>query len=438
MSAQQPTQEAVTRRAARYIVAGHQVIEDAIADMRGGQLIWTGPRAAAPSGPPSVELGEVALVPGQVNAHSHAFQRMIRGRTQHVGAPHEDFWSWRGRMYEAALQLNPDTMYDIARLAFDEMYSVGVRVVGEFHYIHHQPDGTPYEDVHAMSDAVIRAALDARLHITLLRTAYHTAAPGKPAEGAQRRFSSPDVDTFLAQTVDLEARWAHEPRVNIGVAPHSVRAVAPEWLDEIAQAARQRGWPFHIHACEQRLEVAQSIAAYGKTPIALLHDVGALWEGTTLVHGTHLSSHDLDLIAEAGAMVCACPSTERDLGDGFLPALALLKRGVRLCVGSDSHTILDPWEELRLIEYHERLRYERRCVLTEAHARWYPEHEGARGVADLLLPIGSAHGAQALGVPVERLGLVEIDLTHPAMRGADAHSLTSYITLSMPTGAVRA
>lgn len=439
----EPNAERIT---ARYILSGATIIEDGCLDVVDGVITHVGPASAAPAPPQGAALralGEAAILPGQLNAHSHAFQRVIRGETQHISDDHDDFWSWRGRMYAAAQLLTPESMYTIARLVYDEMRLAGITGVGEFHYVHNRPDGSCYEEPDAMADAVIRAALDAGLRVTLLRVAYHEAGPGRPAEGAQRRFASASAEAFLRDTDRLASRWREEPRVNVGVAPHSVRAVPPGWIKEIAAAARERGWPLHIHACEQRQEIAQSIAAYGVTPIELLADADALGPHTTLVHATHLSARDIDLIAERGAIVCACPTTERDLGDGFLPALALLKRGVRLCVGSDSHTVIDPWEELRLIEYHERLRYERRNVLTEAHARWLPGHTGPRGVADLLMPMGAQHGAQSLGQPGGALvvgapaDLAIADLNHAAMRGVTAGSLTSYVALSMPLSALK-
>jgi formimidoylglutamate deiminase len=441
-----PHPQLTTRHHARYALLDERVIEDACVDTADGLITHVSARADAPALPPdahTIHHGEVALMAGQVNAHSHAFQRAIRGTTQRIGASHEDFWSWRGRMYEAAAALDPDSMHRIARLAYDEMAAAGITSVGEFHYVHHQPDGAPYEVPSAMADAVIEAAREAGLRITLLRVAYHEAAPGKPAEGTQRRFASPSLDAYLTDTLDLAARWRGVDGVQIGVAPHSIRAVPRTWLGPIAQLAAEQGWPLHIHACEQRQEIAQSIAAYGCTPIELLADAGALGPHTTLVHATHLSARDLDLIEAANAIVCACPTTERDLGDGFLPALNLLQRGVRICVGSDSHSVIDPWEELRLIEYHERLRYERRGVLTAAHPRWWPQWEGERGVAELLLLMGARHGAQSIGQGATGLtagqpaDLIACDLTHLAMRGADAASLGAYVTLSMPTGAVR-
>jgi formiminoglutamate deiminase len=391
-------------------------------------------------------LARSVVVPGQVNAHSHAFQRAIRARTQHTTSARDDFWSWRAQMYQVADALTPETIYDVSRQAFEEMRGVGYTSVAEFHYVHHQPDGRRYDDAHVLADAVIRAALDARLRITLLRVAYHEAGPGRAAEGTQLRFVTESVERFLEDTDDLTSRWRGESRVTIGVAPHSARAVPPAWLGPIARFAEDRGCPLHIHVCEQRQEIAQTIAAYGRTPIELLAEHGALTSRTTLVHATHLSARELELIEAAGAIVCACPTTERDLGDGFLPALELLKRGVRICTGSDSHTVINPWEELRLIEYHERLRYERRHILTDAYERWHPEHEGPRSSADLLWPMNTTHGAAACGFK-EGHGALEVgaaadmvalDLDHASLRGVPLEVMSPAICLSMAPDALSA
>ena len=389
--------------------------------------------------PGAMALGAVALVPGQVNAHSHAFQRLIRGRTEYVraGQEEEDFWSWRHHMYQVALTLDEGALDQVARQVFREMLLCGITTVGEFHYVHHQPDGTPYKDPNELAHVVIQAARAVGIRVVLLRVAYERAGFGKPADQMQRRFAEPDVHTYLERVHALAQAWEGTPGVGVGVAPHSIRAVSAGWLGAIT-AGRPTHSVLHIHANEQREEVAQSLEEYGQRPVEVLQRLGVLGPETTLVHATHLSDQELGAIASSGSRVCACPSTERNLGDGFLPAKALVERGVEICLGSDSHTMVDPWEEMRLVEYHERLRFERRNVLFEAAG-------GAerREPATLLWKVGSEHGGASLGVKTGRIqkgwaaDLVALDLEHPSILGADVTSLSSAIVFSAKPGAVR-
>lgn len=435
------------RLVARHVLLEGEFVEGVALDIEGERITAVHRGGAPDDGVPARDLGEVALVPGLVNAHSHAFQRDIRGRTEwlHRDRADEDFWSWRREMYSAALSYSADDLERVARRAFWEMALTGVTAVGEFHYIHHQPDGTPYEDANELAHRVIRAAREVGVRIALLRVAYHRAGYDRPADSMQRRFVEPDVEVYLERLAALEARWRGEPGVSVGAAPHSIRAVPGGWLEAIGRHAAAHGMPLHIHACEQRAEIAQSVAEYGRTPLEVFDDLGLFEARPVLVHATHLSARELDLLAERDAIVCACPTTERNLGDGFLPALALVERGVPICVGSDSHTSIDLWEEVRLVEYHERLRYERRNVLARAWPVWFPALSGVarRDVARLLWPMGSAHGAAAIGLEAGRIApgqladLVALDLEHPSLLGADAGSLLSDVTLSMKTGAVR-
>lgn len=438
------------RLQARYTLLGAEVVEGAAVDVDGGQIVAVHrqrPGGPAPEGGEIVELGEAALVPGLINAHSHAFQRDIRGRTEwlHRNRPREDFWSWREAMYRAALQYTPDELERVARRAYWEMASTGITCVGEFHYLHHQPDGTPYEDPNELAHRVIRAARQVGLRIVLLRVAYHRAGWDRPADPMQRRFVEPDPETYLARLEALQEAWARDPMVTVGAAPHSVRAVPGGWLEAIGERAHDAGWPLHIHACEQRAEIAQCVAEYGRTPPEVLRDLGALGPASTLIHATHLRPRDVEILGESGATVCACPSTERNLGDGFLPALALARAGVPMCLGTDSHTSIDVWEEARLVEYHERLRYERRNVLAQAPARWCPEAPGAerREVARRLWPMATAYGARALGLEGARIepgapaDLVALSLEHPSLLGTDPEALLADLTLSVKPGAVR-
>ena len=277
-----------------------------------------------------------------INAHSHAFQIGLRGAT----AAGEDFWGWREPMYELARSLDPDSIRELSQRAFTEMAAAGYTAVGEFHYVHHQPDGTPYEEPNALALAVLDAARAAGLEIVLLLTAYHRAGPGRPAEPGQRRFCDPSVDAFLGRVDDLRARG-----VRLGVAAHSVRAVPADWLREIAAYAEAHGLPRHVHAAEQPRELDECRAEHGTSPIELLHATGFLGPSTSVVHGIHVSDRDVALLAETQTIVVTCPTTEADLGDGFFPALRYRDAGVRMAIGSDSNLVIDPDLEIREMEW---------------------------------------------------------------------------------------
>lgn len=444
---------------ARYILDPQKTAEDPWAEdawlgVRGDEILGVFAPDALPSRAAKspeferaqrVDLGAVALVPGLVNAHSHAFQRGIRGRTEYlqVGREDEDFWTWRAAMYAAALSYDVERVHRVSRLAFAEMALSGITTVGEFHYLHHQPDGTPYTDPNELAHQVIAAARAVGVRIALLRVGYQRAGFGRAADDAQRRFVEPDVDTYLARTEALRAYWKDAPGVSVGVAPHSIRAVSAAWIRASADFARMHDLVLHIHASEQRREVEESRAEYGKAPIAALADMGALGANTTLVHATHLEDDEFGILQAARAAVCACPSTERNLGDGFLPALQLLQHGVPICLGSDSHTNIDLWEEMRLVEYHERLRHERRNVLATTLTATPDSTRTTRSTAEVLWPMGSKNGARSLNLNAGELtkgqlaDFVAIDLNHIALAESDSQNLLANLVLSMPTGAVR-
>jgi formiminoglutamate deiminase len=301
--------------------------------------------AEAPQG--AVALSGYTL-PGLANAHSHAFQRAFRGKTE-VGRG--TFWTWREEMYAAAARLDPDLYFALARATFGEMALAGVTSVGEFHYVHHAPDGSPYEDPNAMGTAVIAAACEAGIRITLLDTCYLHGGVGVELSEGQRRFSDGAAERW-AERVDA---LAGGPTVRIGAAIHSVRAVVPEEATAVADWAREHEVPLHAHVSEQPDENAASIAAYGRTPTEVLAEAGALGERFTAVHVTHPSQRDRELLGAAGATACFCPTTERNLADGIGQAAALRAAGARLAVGSDSQAVIDLFEEARAIELDERL-----------------------------------------------------------------------------------
>ncbi|OZM77687.1 formimidoylglutamate deiminase [Pseudonocardia sp. MH-G8] len=290
------------------------------------------------------------VLPGFANAHSHAFHRALRGRTHDAGGT---FWTWRERMYAVAARLDPDTYLALARATYAEMALAGVTCVGEFHYLHHGPGGAPYADPNAMGAALVQAAADAGIRLTLLDTCYlaggldvtgHT-----PLDDVQARFGDRDAAAWAAR-VDGFGEHAH---ARVGAAVHSVRAVPADQLADVTAAAAGR--PLHVHLSEQPRENAACQAFYGRTPTALLAEHGVLGPATTAVHATHLSEADIALLGGSGTNVCACPSTEADLADGIGPFRALRAAGSPLAVGTDQHAVVDLLAEARLVECHERL-----------------------------------------------------------------------------------
>jgi formimidoylglutamate deiminase len=341
-------------------------------------------------------------LPALATAHSHAFQRALRGRGQRPVAPGtDDFWTWRGAMYELASSLTPESIHAISLVAFRELARAGVRTVGEFHYVHHQADGTPYDDRTVLAEAVVDAARQAKLRVALLRVAYHRAGPGRVPEPGQRRFCDPTVDDVLRDVETLKARFASDPEVIVGLAPHSVRAVPPAWLAPLSDYAVAHKMPLHMHVAEQVREVEECLAETGRRPVELLADHGVLSERFVAVHATNLAPHEARLLGDARAFACLCPTTERDLGDGLADLGALAVAGVRLCTGVDSHVLVDPIEDLRALETHERLRTRSRVTGAwrglAAPGRGGAGPDLAASPAECLWRAGSVEGALACG-----------------------------------------
>ncbi len=360
-------------------------------------------------------LSGIALLPGFVNAHSHIFQRALRGHTHRPLSRQDTFWTWRRAMYAEAQRLNPDRLYEVALHTYCEMLAAGYTTVGEFHYVHHQPDGQPYTNPNAMSEAILHAGHDAGIRVVLLMTAYAQGGFHRPPEEGQRRFCDASVDAYLARVEALRVAG-----VPLGVAPHSVRAVPEQWFPAIADYSRTHHLPLHVHADEQVAEIEQCQATYGCTPIELLERFSVLGPQTTIVHATHANDTELSLLARHGCTVCVCPTTEGDLGDGIAPYAELLAAKIPLAIGSDSNTRFDPIEELRWAEYSARMRYQRRRVLVA---------DELASPGPLLLDYGTRCGAAALGVetgviaPGRLADFVAIDLNHPMMRGWSADDL---------------
>ena len=322
-------------------------------------------------------------LPGFVNAHSHTFQRRLRGCAE---TPDEgDFWAWRERMIAAAEAETPESVRTTYEPVYREMRAAGFTAVGEFHYLGWES-----------ALAAAYAAEQADIELVLLYVAY--------ARGGSAAFRQPSVDKYLSQVDALRDRG-----LRVGVAPHSVRACPRAWLEAIGAYAARESLPLHVHAAEQPREVEECLAEHGRRPIELLQDTGCLAPHTTVIHATEASDGELDLLAEADARVCLCPTTEANLGDGFAPVERLLERGIAICVGSDSNVRIDPLEELREIE---------------AIAR---RASGRRGVVplDALLGAGADEGAAALGL--DEWPAIEIDTAHPSLQGIDGCDLLAAV-----------
>jgi formimidoylglutamate deiminase len=401
-------------------------------------------------------LGGRALLPGMVNAHSHAFQRVIRGRTEHRSAAASDsFWTWREMMYAAAERLAPEGIYDASRMAFLEMVAGGITTVGEFHYLHRDASGAEYDDPNLLAKEVIRAARDVGLRIALLRVAYARAGFRQPPHERQRRFVEPEPQTYVANTAALAADLARgaesETEVTraawVGVAPHSVRAVGVEHLRAARELAAAHGLPVHMHVAEQPAEVEACLAETGRTPLEFLAREGLVTAAFTAVHAVHITPVEIELLARAGASVCACPTTERNLGDGVVPADSLLDAGAFIALGTDSHAQIDLLEDARELEYHLRLVRLARNVLAPApHTASAPETRAPElsALAARLFACATASGARSVGLrnggaltegsPAD---FFTVDLTDPTIAGAGDEDLLSAIVFSLARAAVR-
>jgi formimidoylglutamate deiminase len=369
-------------------------------------------------------------LPGFVNAHSHTFQRLIRGKAESRRWSGKDFWSWRGTMYHAAAQLTPDDVYDVARMTFLEMLLAGTSTVGEFHYLHTDPMGRPYDDPNLLSKQVIAAATSVGIRIVLLRTAYQRSGYEVELDPGQTRFFESTKD-FLRNMQSLVEEC---PGIRVGVAPHSVRAVALADLEEIAAWANARQLPLHMHVAEQVAENEACVREYGCTPVELLSRCGVLSERFTAVHAIHVQGEELAQMARAGATICSCPTTERNLGDGILAADWAMSVGIRVALGSDSQAQIDPLEDARELDYHLRLRDQQRAVL-----------DGMDGVpiAQRLFECATRNGADALGVPTgvftkgQLADGFTVELDEVSIAGASAESLLPMMVFSLGRSAIR-
>lgn len=376
-----------------------------------------------------VRLKNRALLPGLVNAHSHAFQRVIRGRTERRSQNTTDtFWTWREQMYAAANRLDPEDIYAVSRMAFLEMALTGITAVGEFHYIHHAPDGSEYSDPNLLARQVIRAARDVGIRIALLRVAYARAGYQLPANPLQVRFIEESPDTYLKHLEALLNTPEPDDGMDwIGVAPHSVRAVPLDYLKAIVGFAHEHGLPTHMHVAEQQAEVSACIEEYGRSPVALLETEGLLSKYFTAVHAIHVTPKAIGTMARAGATVCACPTTERNLGDGVVPVDAYFNAGVPVSLGSDSNIQIDLLEDARELEYHLRLQKMARNVLAAQDLFESATISGARS-------IGFNGGKLEHGTPAD---FFTVDLDDPSIAGSSVDDLLTSIVFSLSRTAIR-
>jgi formimidoylglutamate deiminase len=392
-----------------------------------------------------IRLKGRALLPGLVNAHSHAFQRIIRGRTEHrTGSVSDTFWTWREMMYSAATRLTPEDIYDASRMAFLEMALAGITAVGEFHYIHRTPEGAPYDDANVMAREVVRAARDVGLRIALLRVAYARSGYRTESNTRQARFIEAEPETYLQNVERLKAELARTEDAQsawVGLAPHSVRAVPLDYLREVSRYGDKHEMSVHMHVAEQPAEVAACIEEHARAPVRLLADEGLLSDRFTGVHAIHITPEEVRHLARARATVCACPTTERNLGDGVVPADALLEAGVALALGTDSQTQIDLLEDARELEYHLRLqRLERNVLAAQTTAS---SERDLSTLAARLFACATRDGARSIRAPGGELepGLAAdfftVDLDDPSIAGASTDDLLACLLFSLVRTAVR-
>lgn len=370
-----------------------------------------------------------AILPGLVNVHSHAFQRAIRGRTETRTSDRDTFWTWRVAMYHAANRISAEAMYHVARMAFLEMLVSGITTVGEFHYVHHAPGGEPYQPRNRLALEILRAAREVGLRIALLRTAYVRAGWNKPPDPGQDRFLTPRVEDFVTDTGALR-QIANDERAWVGVAPHSLRAVPLDYLLTVADYARANGLPLHMHVAEQPAEVEAVIGEYGCRPVELLHREKLLDERFTAIHAIHITPEEAEFLGNS--QVCACPTSERNLGDGAVPADLLYRAGAKICFGSDSNIQIDLLEDARQLEYHLRMNKLARVILSDRD-----------DLARRLFASATESGARSLDAPGGWLApgraadFFTVDLNDLSIAGADSASLLDQIVFSLERTAIR-
>lgn len=383
----------------------------------------------------TISLPQKALLPGFINVHSHAFQRLIRGKSESRATSGNNFWSWRNTMYHAAARLTPQDIYDVARMAFLEMLRSGITTVGEFHYLHNDPDGHPFDDPNLLSQMTIAAAQSVGIRIVLLRSAYLRSGYQIGIDPGQTRFFESTHD-FLANAESLLFAYQNDSGnpVHIGIAPHSIRAVPLDDLRQLITWANAKQLPVHMHISEQTAENEASHAEYGATPITLLAREGLLTRNLTAVHAIHITDDEIQMMANAGAAICSCPTTERNLGDGILAADKVIRAGIPIALGSDSQAQISPLEDARELDYHLRLSHQERAVLDLIEEQ---------PLASRLFDCATIHGAQSLGIPTGELvnnayaDFFTVDLNHPSIAGNSPEDLLPMIVFGLEPSAIR-
>jgi formimidoylglutamate deiminase len=391
-----------------------------------GKILGTAEKSQSPE-TKVIPLPGRALLPAFVNTHSHSFQRLIRGKAESRSTAGKTFWSWRETMYHAAAHLDPEELYDVARMAFLEMALAGTATVGEFHYLHRAPNGSAYDDGNLLAKKIIAAARSVGLRIVLLRTAYQRSGYELARNPGQTRFFETTRE-FLSNMAALAQQFNACPDlIGFGVAPHSIRAVPLEELREIVAWSRERKFPIHMHVAEQREEITACEKEYGLSPVALFDREKLLGPDFTAVHAVHISAQEMDQFAASGATVCSCPTTERNLGDGVVAADELSERGIRIAFGSDSQAQIDPFEDARELDYHLRLVQEKRAILDQI---------GHQEIAARLYECATVNGARAMMIPGGDLepgspaDFFTVNLSDPRIAGHSPDGLLSLIIFS--------
>jgi formimidoylglutamate deiminase len=382
----------------------------------------------------TVPLVGRALLPGFTNAHSHTFQRLIRGRTETRGSSGDDFWTWREAMYRAANSVDAEDVYHVARMTFLEMVMAGTTTVGEFHYLHRNRDGRAYPDPNLLGKQIIAAAESVGLRIALLRVAYARAGYELPLHAGQARFYESPSE-YLENTAALAAELKDKGDAAwIGVAPHSIRAVPLAQLEQIVAWAREQRLVVHMHAAEQVAELAACRREYGATPVELLAQRGLLSDQTTLVHAIHITGEEMDALAAANAVICSCPTTERNLGDGIIDAAKAAQRGIRFAFGSDSQALIDPLEDARELEYHLRLQIQKRVILDDLHGVNLAKRLLGYAAAGGAQALGSDSGVIAAGRPAD---FFAVDLDDPSIAGNSPEDLLALVVFGLSRTSIR-
>jgi formimidoylglutamate deiminase len=381
-----------------------------------------------------VNLPGRALLPGFVNAHSHSFQRLIRGKSESRIVSGKDFWSWRGTMYHAAAELSAEDVFHVARMAFLEMALAGTTTVGEFHYLHNDISGRPYDDPNLLAKQVIAAARSVGIRVVLLRTAYLRSGYQMLPDPGQARFFESTANFIRNMQALVEEFADASPDVRFGVAPHSIRAVPLQDVKEIAAWADSRQLPLHMHVSEQVAENEACLREYGYTPVQLLSRNNILSSRFTAVHAIHIRPDEVEQLASAGSAICSCPTTERNLGDGIFAADQVMSSSIRVALGSDSQAQIDPLEDARELDYHLRLRDRQRAILDSIEDT---------PIAERLLASAAKNGARALSVSAGEFiegslaDAFTVDLDDPSIAGHSPEDLLPILVFSLNRSAIR-